>query len=57
MFFAWGGMTSGGYLGGRLFDLSLSYTLPFVAAGGLINLVTLVTLLEIGTRAKAVATA
>jgi MFS family permease len=37
---AWAGMASGGYVGGALFDLSLSYTLSFLLAGmaGVLNL-------------------
>jgi hypothetical protein len=37
---AWAGMASGGYVGGVLFDLSLSYTLSFMVAGiaGILNL-------------------
>src|SRR5215475_3079120 len=40
MMVAWAGMASGGYLGGALFDLSLSYTLSFLLAGmaGVLNL-------------------
>jgi MFS family permease len=40
MMVAWAGMASGGYLGGALFDLSLSYTPSFVLAGmsGVLNL-------------------
>jgi MFS family permease len=40
MMVAWAGMASGGYLGGVLFDLSLSYTLSFMVAGitGVLNL-------------------
>jgi len=33
MMVAWAGMASGGYVGGVLFDLSLSYTPSFVLAG------------------------
>ena len=33
MMVAWAGMAAGGYVGGVLFDLSLSYTLSFVVAG------------------------
>ena len=32
MMVAWAGMASGGYVGGVLFDLSLSYTLSFMLA-------------------------
>jgi MFS family permease len=41
MMVAWVGMASGGYLGGLLFDLSLSYTLSFLLAelAGVLNLV------------------
>jgi hypothetical protein len=37
---AWAGMAAGGYAGGVLFDLSLSYTTSFVIAGaaGVLNL-------------------
>src|SRR5262245_5372973 len=40
MMVAWVGMASGGYLGGVLFDLSLSYTLSFLLAAmaGVLNL-------------------
>jgi len=40
MMVAWAGMASGGYLGGLLFDASLSYTLSFMLAGaaGVLNL-------------------
>jgi hypothetical protein len=40
MMVAWAGMASGGYVGGALFDLSLSYTPSFVLAGigGILNL-------------------
>src|SRR5262245_33963792 len=40
MMVAWTGMASGGYVGGVLFDLSLSYTLSFLLAGvaGVLNL-------------------
>jgi MFS family permease len=40
MMVAWAGMASGGYVGGVLFDLSLSYTLSFMVAGiaGILNL-------------------
>ena len=40
MMVAWAGMASGGYAGGVLFDLSLSYTLSFLLAGmaGVLNL-------------------
>jgi MFS family permease len=40
MMVAWAGMASGGYVGGVLFDLSLSYTLSFILAGmaGILNL-------------------
>jgi MFS family permease len=40
MMVAWAGMASGGYLGGVLFDLSLSYTLAFLLAAmaGVLNL-------------------
>jgi len=40
MMVAWAGMASGGYVGGMLFDLSLSYTLSFMVAGitGVLNL-------------------
>jgi MFS family permease len=40
MMVAWAGMASGGYLGGVLFDSSLSYTLSFIVAGiaGVLNL-------------------
>lgn len=57
MFVAWAGMASGGYLGGQLFVIYLSYTLPFLAAGisGLMNLVTLVTLHETSLKGGAVA--
>src|SRR5690349_18595164 len=41
MMVAWAGMAAGGYAGGVLFDLSLSYTLSFLLAGiaGVLNLV------------------
>jgi MFS family permease len=41
MMVAWAGMASGGYLGGVLFDASMSYTLSFLLAGmsGVLNLV------------------
>jgi hypothetical protein len=40
MMVAWAGMAAGGYVGGVLFDLSLSYTLSFLLAGlaGVLNL-------------------
>jgi MFS family permease len=40
MMVAWTGMAAGGYLGGVLFDVSLSYTLSFAFAGisGVLNL-------------------
>ena len=40
MMVAWAGMASGGYLGGVLFDASLSYTPSFLLAGmsGVLNL-------------------
>src|SRR5262249_2589029 len=40
MMVAWAGMASGGYVGGVLFDVSLSYTLSFLLAGlaGVLNL-------------------
>jgi MFS family permease len=40
MMVAWAGMAAGGYAGGVLFDLSLSYTTSFVIAGaaGVLNL-------------------
>jgi MFS family permease len=40
MMVAWAGMASGGYVGGVLFDMSLSYTLSFMVAGfaGVLNL-------------------
>jgi hypothetical protein len=40
MMVAWAGMASGGYLGGVLFDVSLSYTPSFALAGisGVLNL-------------------
>jgi MFS family permease len=40
MMIAWAGMAAGGYVGGLLFDVSLSYTLPFLLAGvaGVLNL-------------------
>jgi MFS family permease len=40
MMVAWAGMASGGYLGGVLFDMSLSYTSSFLLAGisGVLNL-------------------
>ena len=40
MMVAWAGMASGGYVGGVLFDMSLSYTLSFMLAGaaGVLNL-------------------
>jgi MFS family permease len=43
MMVAWAGMAAGGYVGGVLFDLSLSYTLSFLLAGmtGILNLVVL----------------
>jgi MFS family permease len=43
MMVAWAGMAAGGYVGGVLFDLSLSYTLSFLLAGmaGVLNLVVL----------------
>jgi MFS family permease len=46
MMVAWGGMASGGYVGGLLFDASLSYTLSFVLAGiaGAFNLLVLAVL-------------
>jgi MFS family permease len=41
MMVAWAGMAAGGYVGGVLFDLSLSYTLSFLLAAmsGVLNLV------------------
>src|SRR5262245_17434275 len=46
MMVAWAGMASGGYVGGLLFDLSLSYTLSFMVAGiaGVLNLAVIGTL-------------
>jgi hypothetical protein len=46
MMVAWAGMAAGGYAGGVLFDLSLSYTPSFVVAGaaGALNLAVLGTL-------------
>ena len=43
MMIAWAGMAAGGYAGGLLFDLSLSYTLSFLVAGlaGILNLAVL----------------
>jgi MFS family permease len=40
MMVAWAGMAAGGYVGGVLFDASLSYTLSFLLAGmaGVVNL-------------------
>jgi MFS family permease len=40
MMVAWAGMAFGGYMGGVLFDFSLSYTLSFLlaATAGLLNL-------------------
>jgi len=40
MMVAWAGMACGGYLGGVVFDLSLSYTIAFLLAGmaGILNL-------------------
>ena len=41
MMIAWAGMASGGYAGGALFELSLSYVPSFMLAGvaGILNLV------------------
>ena len=46
MLVAWAGMGVGGYAGGLLFDLTLSYSLPFMLAGlaGLLNLATIAAL-------------
>ena len=46
MMVAWAGMAAGGYAGGVLFDLSLSYTPSFVVAGvaGVLNLAILAAL-------------
>jgi len=46
MMVAWAGMATGGYVGGLLFDLSLSYTLSFMVAGiaGVLNLAVIGTL-------------
>ncbi len=46
MMIAWAGMAAGGYTGGVLFDLSLSYTPSFVVAGaaGVLNLAVLAAL-------------
>ena len=46
MMVAWAGMAAGGYAGGVLFDLSLSYTPSFVVAGvaGALNLAVLAAL-------------
>lgn len=43
MMFAWAGMAAGGFLGGVLFDATLSYTLSFVLAwaAGILNLAVL----------------
>jgi MFS family permease len=43
MMVAWAGMAAGGYVGGVLFDVSLSYTLSFLlaAAAGVLNLAVL----------------
>jgi hypothetical protein len=40
MMVAWAGMATGGYVGGVLYDQSLSYTLSFMVAGitGVLNL-------------------
>jgi MFS family permease len=45
MMVAWAGMASGGYVGGVLFDSSLSYTLSFLVAGiaGVLNLAVIAT--------------
>jgi MFS family permease len=47
MLVAWAGMGVGGYAGGLLFDLTLSYTLPFTLAAlaGLLNLATIAALM------------
>jgi MFS family permease len=47
MLVAWAGMGVGGYAGGLLFDLTLSYTLPFTLAAlaGLLNLATIAVLM------------
>ena len=44
MLVAWSGMATGGYLGGWLFDMYLSYTLAFIVAGlaGMANLVVII---------------
>jgi MFS family permease len=46
MMVAWAGMAAGGYAGGVLFDLSLSYTTAFVVAAvaGVLNLAVLAAL-------------
>jgi MFS family permease len=46
MLVAWAGMGVGGYAGGLLFDLTLSYSLPFMLAAlaGLLNLAAIATL-------------
>jgi MFS family permease len=55
MMLAWAGMAAGGYLGGVLFDLSLSYWLSFMLAGGagILNLVVIGSLAMARRRGKA----
>jgi MFS family permease len=55
MMFAWAGMAAGGYLGGLLFEVSLSYTLPFLLSGlaGVLNLAVIVALATSARRAAA----
>lgn len=54
MMVAWAGMATGGYLGGLLFDLSLSYTLSFMVAGiaGVLNLAVIGALATISNAAS-----
>jgi MFS family permease len=57
MMVAWAGMASGGYLGGVLFDMSLSYTSSFLLAGisGLLNLAVIGALMAMGVSSPTIA--
>jgi hypothetical protein len=50
-------MASGGYLGGVLFDMSLSYTSSFLLAGisGLLNLAVIGALMAMGVSSPTIA--
>jgi MFS family permease len=54
MLAAWAGMGVGGYAGGALFDIYLSYTLSFMLAGvaGVLNLVALAAAMHIRRKAR-----